>query len=210
MLALAPAVVFGLATMPPAAAAPGDGIGVDITASPMKVHPGDKVTFTVTVTNKFDEKFLDVSVSSSESSCDRASLGALDINKSVSYKCTAEAPAKVGEHTVTVTATAKLGHGQDTGYGPNSDKLTGKAKVKYTVTPKQTENPSPNPSLSGTASPSPSKSPMRSPSASGSMAPQLPKTGSSTPIGLLMAGAFGLLGAGSVLLILARRRRITG
>jgi LPXTG-motif cell wall-anchored protein len=234
MLAFAPAVVFGMATMPLAAAAPGDGSGVDITASPIKVHPGDKVTFTVTVTNNFDEKFRDVSINSSVSSCDRPSLGALDINESVSYKCTTTAPENVGDHTVTVTATAKLDHGRDTGYGHNNDKVTGMAKVKYTVGPEQNESPSPSPSHSKSPSPSPSHpkssspnpsaSPSTSPSGetypspslsstwSGSLSParQLPTTGSSTPIVLLTAGAFGLLAAGGVLLILARRRRING
>jgi LPXTG-motif cell wall-anchored protein len=232
MLALAPAVVFGMATMPPAAAAPGDGNGVDITASPIRVHPGDKVTFKVTVTNNFDEKFRDVSINSSVSSCDRPSLGALDINESVSYKCTTTAPERVGDHAVTVTATAKLDHGRDTGYGHNNDKVTGKAKVKYTVGPEQSESPSPSPSHSKSPSPSSSsssppsplhpKSPSTPPSGQASPSPsesytwsaslspawRLPTTGSSTPVGLLTAGAFGLLAAGGVLLILVRRRRI--
>jgi uncharacterized repeat protein (TIGR01451 family) len=248
MLALASAVVLGLAAtssaMPPLGS--GSGIGVNITASPARARPGDTVTFRVTVTNRFYPRFLDVSVKSSVPSCDRASLGPLNINTSSKpYTCTVRGES--GGHLVTVTATGKLSAGQDIsygygyGYGFGNDEVTGWATAKYTVTPKQGESPyasppsskSPSPSISrsGTASPSSSRSwsasplprastpssstsvsvtPSRTVLASGSPSSRLPFTGGSTPIGPLAAGALGLLAAGGVLVILTRRRRMTG
>jgi LPXTG-motif cell wall-anchored protein len=223
MLALAPAAIIGVTTMAPAAAVPdsgnghGDsGIGVSITAEPQEVQPGNTVTFTVTVTNQANRPFQDVSVEAiGARDCIRRSLGPLDVNDSTSYHCAVEA-SKPGEYTVLVIATAKLNadHSSDLISGSDNsgyENVKGKAKVKYRVTPKQTESPSPSPSTSKSPSPSPSTSKSPSPSTShGTPPPKLPQTGNSTPIGALVAGAFGLVAAGSALLFVARRRRISG
>jgi LPXTG-motif cell wall-anchored protein len=200
--------------MSPALAA--SGVGVTITAAPEKVKPGETVTFTVTVTNNFDKKFDDVSVSAvGANDCNRTSLGPLDINSSTQYTCTKTAENQPGGHVVKVTATAKVSGGY------KSPK--GEASVRYKVKT-ETETPSPSPSTSQTSSsPSPSETPSRTPShtpspskskstrtPSVSPSPMLPTTGTATPIAMLVSAAVGLVAAGSVLLILARRRRISG
>jgi LPXTG-motif cell wall-anchored protein len=174
------------------------GVALTVLAAPQDVHPGDRISVKVTVTNRSGSPLRDLAVDAEQApDCARPDLGGLDTGGSVSYRCTVTAGGP-GRSGASLTVTASSGGRQ----------VQASAAVPYRSRDYGYYPTTPPTSFSSLGPPVVQPSPPSSGSpAATSPSGRLPVTGDRGSPTLTWLVAGGFLAGGAALLLVGNRRR---